>query len=260
MQAKAGQGAPSTLPVFIIGMPRSGTTLVEQILASHPQVWGGGELMHLKEAVARLSGPEGAESPFGYPELVRLLDGAQLRALGAEYCEALRAAAPPTMMTTTTRMTDKMPANFLFAGLIALVLPNARIIHVKRDPLDTCLSCFSILFLGNQPHSYDLAELGRYYRAYLHLMEHWRQVLPPGAMLEVQYEEVVADLEGQARRIVAYCGLEWDDACLDFHRTERRVWTASSVQVRQPIYRQSLGRAEAYRHWLQPLLEALGEG
>ena len=250
MRSKAGQGDPSTRPVFIIGMPRSGTTLIEQILASHPQVWGGGEMECFKEAAARLRGPDGAP---GYPEAVPFQTGEQLRALGADYCDAIRAGAPPNAL----RITDKMPANFLLAGLIPLALPNARIIHISRNPIDTCLSSFSILFLANQPHSYDLAELGRYYRAYQRLMAHWRHVLPPGVMLEVQYEEVVADLAGQARRIVAHCGLDWDETCLDFHRTQRRVWTASSVQVRQPIYRSALGRSEPYRRWLGPLLEAL---
>jgi hypothetical protein len=141
-------------------------------------------------------------------------------------------------------------------GLV--MLPNARIIHSRRDPCDTALSCFSILFARGQEYSYDLGELGRYYRAYEALMEHWRKVLPPSAMLEVQYEDVVADLEGQARRIVAYCGLEWDDACLSFHTTERPARTASATQVRQPIYRSSVGRRQGYEDLLRPFLEALG--
>src|SRR5215469_7369286 len=150
-----------------------------------------------------------------------------------------------------------MPHNFCFAGLIHLALPKARIIHARRDPVDICLSCFSNLFASDHPYAYDLAELGRCYRAYEALMEHWRQVLPPGVMLEVQYEEVTADLEGQARRIVAHCGLEWDNACLSFHQTERPVRTASPVQVRQPIYRTSIGRWRSCEHLLGPLLDAL---
>jgi hypothetical protein len=140
-----------------------------------------------------------------------------------------------------------------------VALPNARIIHTRRDPVDTCLSMFSILFTGmGLLHSYDLGELGRYYRAYEKLMAHWRDILPAGVMLEVQYEEVVDDLEQQARRIVAHCGLEWDDACLDFHKTERAVRTISHQQVRQPIYRSSVGRRRPPRELLLPLLEALG--
>ncbi len=130
-------------------------------------------------------------------------------------------------------------------------------IHARRNPVDTCLSCFSTLFAGNIPFAYDLAELGRYYKAYDALMAHWRETLPPGAMLEVAYEDVVADLEGQARRIVAHCGLEWDARCLDFHRTERRVRTASAAQVRRPIYRSSVERWRAYEPWLGPLLAEL---
>ena len=149
------------------------------------------------------------------------MGGEQLRELGASYVAAIRDLAPKA-----ERITDKMPLNFRFAGLIHLALPHARIIHVRRDPIDTCLSCFSKLFAGDQPYSYDLAELGRFYRYYEALMEHWRRVLPPGVMLEVQYEEVTDDLEGQARRLVAHCGLEWDDACLSFHQTQRPVQTA----------------------------------
>src|SRR5262249_41022057 len=144
-----------------------------------------------------------------------------------------------------------------FAGLIHLALPNARIVHARRDSMDTCLSCFSQLFTGRHPYSYDLAELGRYYRAYEALMAHWRKVLPQDIMLEVRYEEVIADIDKQARRIVAHCGLEWDDACLGFHATERPVRTASAVQVRQPIYRTSVGRWRPYEHLLGPLIEAL---
>ena len=164
----------------------------------------------------------------------------------------IKALAP-----TADRITDKMPANFQFVGLIHLALPNAAIIHTRRNPVDTCLSCFSKLFAGEQRFAYDLGDLGRYYRAYERLMAHWRSVLPEGAMLEVDYEEVVADLEGQARRIIAHCGLDWNDACLEFHKTERAVRTASVMQVRQPIYSSSVGRWRPYTHLLAPLFEAL---
>ncbi len=249
MAAKQGSGDPSPVPVFILGMPRSGTTLIEQVLASHPRVFGAGEVNDFAKAVTSFCRP-----PFtaaSLPEVVGF-GAAQLRGIGAKYVESISTAAPPV-----ERITDKMPANFQFIGLIRLALPNARIIHCRRDPLDTCLSCFSKLFTGDQPFSYDLAELGRYYRAYERLMEYWHSLLPEGAMLEVDYETVVGDLEGQARRLLDYCGLAWDDACLAFHATERPVRTASAAQVRQPIYRSSVGRWQPYRHLLAPLMEAL---
>jgi tetratricopeptide (TPR) repeat protein len=248
MRGARGHGDPSSLPVFIIGMPRSGTTLVEQILASHPQVFGAGELREFGSLASSMCGATGGE----FPETVPTLTDGQLRELGANYVQAIRRMAPAAQ-----RITDKMPANFAYAGLIHLALPNARIIHTRRDPFDTALSCFSILFAFGQDHTYDLAELGRYYRAYQRLIEHWGEVLPNGAMLEVQYEEVVDDLEAQARRIVAHCGLEWDDACLAFYKTERPVRTASVTQVRQPIYRSSVGRSRTYEDLLQPFVQAL---
>jgi hypothetical protein len=173
--------------------------------------------------------------------------------IGAAYAARLRRRAP-----AAERITDKMPGNFLHLGLLHLALPNARIIHARRNPLDTCLSCFARLFGDEQQFSYDLGELGRYYRGYAALMGHWRAALPPGAMLEVDYEKVVDDVEQQARRIVAYCGLEWDDACLRFYETKRQVHTSSASQVRQPIYRSAVGRWRPYRPWLGPLMDELG--
>ncbi len=250
MRENEGRGEPSDTPVFILGMPRSGTTLIEQILASHPKAFGAGEIAAFGYAVARLEGGPGRAVRF--PEVVSLMSGGELRRLGADYLERLRASAP-----AAERITNKTTENFRFAGLIHLALPNARIIHARRNPVDTCLSCFSTLFAGNIPYAYDLAELGRYYRAYDALMAHWRETLPPSAMLEVGYEDVVADLEGQARRILAHCGLEWDARCLDFHLTERQVRTASATQVRRPIYRSSIERWRAYEPWLAPLLAEL---
>jgi tetratricopeptide (TPR) repeat protein len=250
MTDRRGQGEPSSAPVFIVGLPRSGTTLVEQILASHPKLHGAGELTDFHDAVVRLAVREGVLQP--YPELVSNLTGPNLREIGADYLARVRGLAP-----SAERITDKMPGNFLAAGLIHLALPNARIIHTQRDPIDTCVSCFSTLFAADHPHAYDLGELGRYYRAYAALMGHWRDVLPEGIMIDVQYETLVTDFEPQARRIVAHCGLDWDDACLAFHRTQRPVRTASMVQVRQPIYQSSIGRWRPYRSWLEPLLAAL---
>lgn len=251
MRDKAGFGDPSAIPVFVVGIPRSGTTLVEQILASHSRVFGAGEIADLADTVSELVAPRRTAAIF--PEGVTGMSGAQLCELGGRYIERIAALAP-----TAARITNKMPANYSLAGLIHLALPNARIIHVRRDPVDTCLSCFSILFGGNQPQTYELGELGRHYRAYQGLMEHWRGVLPAGVLLEVQYEEVVADLKGEARRILAHCGLDWEDACLEFHQAERPVWTASANQVRQPIYRSAIGRWRPYRAMLGPLLAELG--
>lgn len=248
--AKTGGGDAAQRPVFIIGMPRSGTTLIEQILASHPMVHGAGELQAFNDVVLASGRAEGHASP--YPEFVPALDPSALRRIGARYLARLR-----DIGADGERVTDKMPSNYFFAGLIHLALPNATIIHSVRDPVDTCLSCFSKLFSSEQNHTYDLGELGRYYRRYRRLMAHWQRVLPAGRMLEVRYEDVIADLDTQARRIVAHCGLDWDDRCLAFHRTERPVHTASAIQVRQPIYPGAVGRWHAYEEFLGPLLAAL---
>ncbi|MGH6870175.1 MAG: tetratricopeptide repeat-containing sulfotransferase family protein [Rhizomicrobium sp.] len=246
-----GRGDPSGVPVFILGMPRSGSTLVEQILASHPRVVGGGELHHLNSAAKAF---RGADVRAYFPEVARHLSPAQWRDFGGRYLEKLGAPAD------AARMTDKMPANFRFIGLIRMALPGARIIHTIRDPMDTCMSCFAKLFAGSQPYTYNLAELGRYFREYSALMAHWRRALPPGAMLEVRYEDLVRSFEPEARRIVDYCGLEWDRRVLDFHRTARPVRTASVTQVRQPIYATAIGRWKSYEMMLQPLTDELSIG
>ena len=247
-----GAGDPSTLPVFIVGMPRSGTTLVEQILASHSRIRGLGERLDWPHAIARACGTPTV--PAAFARYAASWSGPELRRLGMRYLATVRREVPPH----AERVTDKLPANFQFAGLIHAALPNARIIHVRRDPVDTCLSLFSILFAGHaQPFSYDLGELGRYYRIYEKVMEHWRSVLPSGVMLELRYEDVVNDLEQQARRLVAHCGLAWDDACLAFHQTVRPVRTVSHAQARQPIYRTSVGKPRPPLELLRPLLQAL---
>jgi tetratricopeptide (TPR) repeat protein len=249
--AKAGGGETSARPIFIMGMPRSGTTLVEQLLASHPAVHGAGELKTFNDVVLTVHGPDGNTIP--YPDFVPALNEQSMRSIGAEYIKRLGALAPEGK-----HVTDKMPSNYYFAGLIHLALPNAAIIHTMRNPVDTCVSCFSKLFTAEQNHTYDLGEIGRYYARYHRLMEHWRRVLPPGRILDVSYEDVVADLERQTRRILAHCGLPWDENCLAFHKTKRPIRTASATQVRQPIYKTAIGRWRAYEEFLEPLLTELG--
>jgi tetratricopeptide (TPR) repeat protein len=248
--AKSGSGDPSAMPIFVIGMPRSGTTLVEQIIASHAAVHGAGELQTLNDIVLTVRAADGTTIP--YPDFVPGLDATACKQIGARYAGRLRE------FSSKAHVTDKMPANHLFAGLIHLALPNAKIIHTIRNPVDTCVSCFSKLFTAEQNFSYDLAELGRYYRHYERLMAHWRRVLPAGRILDVKYEDVVGDLEGQARRVIAHCALPWDERCLSFHKTGRPVRTASATQVRQPIYRSAVGRWRAYEKHLGPLLSAIG--
>ena len=251
IEAKAG-GFDSTLPVFVVGMPRSGTTLIEQILASHPGVHGAGELDDFSRLADRMRDAGG--NALRYPDDMAAVTAGQLRELGNAYAEGLRARAPDAK-----RVTDKMPGNFVFLGLVHLALPHARIIHVMRDPRDTCLSCYSKLFSAPQDFTYDLGELGRYYCKYTELMDHWRAVLPKGRVLDIRYEDVIADLETSARRIVGHCGLDWDPACIAFHKARRPVRTASASQVRRPIYRTSEGRWRAYQNHLGPLLTALGD-
>jgi tetratricopeptide (TPR) repeat protein len=229
LERLAGQGANSSRPIFVLGMPRSGTSLVEQILASHPDIYGAGELPHIQKLAHRLGDFPAALAP------------AQLAPLGSGQ----------------RHVVDKMPANFFYAGLIRLILPEARNIHCRRDPADTCLSCYSKLFTKGQLFSYDQTELGRYHRDYQSLAVHWRAVLPETHFCEVDYEAVVADLEGEARRMLDFLGLPWDPTCLEFHRTERPVHTASVNQVRKPVYRSSAGRWRQHAQNLRPLLEAL---
>lgn len=250
----SGAGHPSEAPVFVIGMPRSGTSLVEQILASHADVHGAGELQTLRQLVPGVSRLEPEPCPPLYPALLSRFSPMDLTRLGLEYVGRVCEQHPQKK-----RVIDKMPVNFLYAGLIHLILPNARIIHCRRDPVDTCLSCYLRTFTGEVVFSYDLSELGHYYRHYSALMDHWRALLPARCYLEVHYEDIVADLEREARRMVEFCGLPWDEACLSFHQTDRPVRTASAAEVRQPIYRTSVGRWRPYGRHLAPLIAALAE-
>jgi tetratricopeptide (TPR) repeat protein len=223
--------------VFIVGMPRSGTTLAEQILASHPQVFGAGELPFWGDAAGAEAAPESGEDAEG-----------SIAALGERYLQLL-----DQLSSGAARVVDKMPANFLALGLIHSALPQARVIHMRRDPRDTCLSIYFQHFKTGITYANDLGDLAMHYRQYQRLMEHWRQVLPASALLEVPYEELVADQEGWSRRMVEFIGLPWDAACLDFHRMERSVMTASKWQVRQRISSASVGRWRHYLEFLGPL-------
>jgi Flp pilus assembly protein TadD len=245
----AGIGDASAKPVFVIGMPRSGTTLVEQILASHPSVFGAGELSHIGDATSAINNSNGV---FQFPEYIPRLPPNIYASFGARYVAEVSALAPQARF-----IVDKMPTNFLFAGLIHLALPNARIIHVMRDPLDNCLSCFSKLFAVGHEHTYDLGELGRYYCHYRELMNHWRAVLPERRIFDIRYEDVVADLEGETRRLLAHLGLDFDPRCLAFHETRRPVRTASATQVRRPLYGEAVGRAAPFLRHLEPLTAIL---
>ena len=233
-------------PIFIVGMPRSGTSLIEQILASHPGIHGAGELTDLHAVLHALDGSGGA-----YPEIAATLSDAALQQLGAAYLERAWRHAPQA-----SHITDKLPANFLHLGMLRRMLPQAKIIHAMRDPMDSCFSCYARLFEdGNLDFSYDLGSVGRYYVRYIELMRHWHRVLPPGSVLDLRYEAMVADTEAQARRLLDHLGLPWDARCLDFHRNPRAVRTASIAQVRKPIYRSSVARWQHFEAQLGPLLE-----
>lgn len=251
-RADAG-GSPSEQPVFIVGMPRSGTSLVEQVIASHGEAFGAGERPDINRLSHGLPALIGAGDPF--PECVARLDGASTERLAAEYLAALSGLAPEA--GEARRITDKMPGNFLHLGLIAVLFPRARVVHCRRDPMDTCLSCYFQNFVAEHEYAYDLSDLGAYYREYERLMVHWRETLPL-PMFEVAYEDLIADQERVSRELIAFCGLEWDDACLRFHETERPVRTASYWQVRQPIYGSSVERWRNYDAHLAPLRRALG--
>jgi tetratricopeptide (TPR) repeat protein len=247
IRARQGGGERSAIPVFIVGMTRSGTTLIEQILASHPQVVGTGELPLLDQVTGSIQ--KLIPGAPAFPDMMLQMSPAHFRALGSLYLDRMLERAP-----SADRITDKMTVNFLFVGLIHLALPDATIIHAVRDPADTCTSCFATHFTNGNEHAYDLGELGRYYRHYRELMAHWHDVLPPGRIVDVHYEELVADVENVARRIISRCGLDWDPRCLDFHRTERPIRTASATQVRKPIHGNSVKRWRKYEAFLGPLL------
>jgi len=240
-----GGGSSASDPIFIVGLPRSGSTLIEQILASHSAVEGTQELADLPRIVAELE---------GYPQILRRLAAEDFRRLGERYLRDTRAYRT----ASRKRFIDKMPNNFRHIGLIHLMLPNATIIDARREPMACCFSNFKQLFAHGQTFTYDLDDIARYYRTYLELMRHWDGVLP-GRILRVHYEDLVNDLEGSVRGLLEHCGLELEPACLAFHQTARSVRTASSEQVRQPIYRDALEQWRHYERWLAPLRDALGD-
>jgi tetratricopeptide (TPR) repeat protein len=249
--AHAGSSDPSAVPIFIVGLPRSGSTLVEQILASHPRVEGTMELPFIINIANEFD--DLAPGRDGYPETVRNASAAQLSALGARYL-----AQTKPLRRGRERFTDKLPNNFSHVGLIHAILPNATVIDARRHPMDACFSTFKQHFAEGQTFSYDLEDLGRYYRCYLSLMDHWDSVLP-GKVLHVQYEELVRDPEGNIRRLLEHCRLPFEPACLSFHETQRSVRTASAEQVRQPIYTTGVGYWRYFEKELEPLRSALGD-
>ena len=240
--ARQDFGDGSELPVFVVGMPRSGTTLVEQIAASHPAVFGAGE----RDDIGAIAGAH-------FPKRATELDAMSAGDLAQAHLERIRGPAGAAL-----RMTDKTPVNFLYLGLIAVLFPGARVIHFRRAARDVCLSCYFQNFAAGLPWTTDLKDLGGYHRAYRRIMDHWRRVLPL-AMLDVDYEDLVAAPDKGSRRIIDFLGLPWDDACLAFHNSRRTVRSAANWQVRRPVYATSVGRWKAYEPWLEPLLDALDE-
>jgi len=247
-QKHSNSGCEDTTPIFIVGMPRSGTTLTEQILSSHPQVFGAGELADIRKLVVGITADTGYNK---FPQFAEQLGDNDLSQMGLDYINGLRKRD-----SSVERITDKMPHNFLHVGMIRLMLPNAKVIHCRRDPIDNCLSIFKQNFGGVHKYAYEQTELGGYHLLYQDLMEHWGSVLP-GFMFELQYEDMVADQEGMTRKLLEFCDLPWDDNCLQFHKSERTVKTASYTQVRKKIYSDSVELWRRYEQELQPLITAL---
>jgi tetratricopeptide (TPR) repeat protein len=246
-------GSPASDPIFIVGLPRSGSTLIEQILASHSRIEGTQELATIQQIVTRLRGRDPDLDDSRYPQVLTELSQDDCRQLGELYLQATR-----EYRRGKPYFIDKMPNNFRHLGLIHLILPNAKVIDARREPMACCFSNFKQLFARGQEFTYSIEDIARYYRTYLDLMRHWEQVLP-GCILRVQHEDLVDDLAGNVRRMLDFCGLEFEPQCLEFYKTERSVRTASSEQVRQPIFREGLDQWKNFEPWLGPLREALGD-
>jgi len=253
LKARAGQGSAAPDPIFVIGLPRSGSTLLEQILASHSQIEGTMELPDIAHIARDLGEKKLKSETSKYPDVLADLPAEQLKALGELYLQGTRVQR----RTDKPLFIDKMPNNWIHVGLIALILPNAKIIDARRHAMATCFSAFKQHFARGQGFTYDLAELGRYYRDYLDLMAHF-DAIAPGRIHRVHYEALVGDTETEVRKALTYCGLPFEPACLEFYATERPVRTASSEQVRRPIFRDGLDQWRNYEHWLGPLKQALG--
>jgi tetratricopeptide (TPR) repeat protein len=252
VEANRGSGTKAADPIFIVGLPRSGSTLLEQILASHSQVDGTMELPNILSLAQKLRRGEVLSGTSHYPSVLKTMDSDTLEGFGETYINDTRVHRGKAPF-----FIDKMPNNFRHIGLISLILPNAKIIDARRHPMGCCFSAFKQLFHEGQEFSYGLDEVGTYYKDYVELMDHWDKVLP-GKVLRVQYEDVVADLDTQVRRILDYCGLDFEDSCISFHETERSVRTPSSEQVRQPIYQSGVDQWKNFEANLEPLKKALG--
>lgn len=251
--SRRGAGCPSAEPIFIVGLPRAGSTLLEQILASHSQVEGTMELADIPRLVQELQGRAHDDANPPYPGVLTQLPATTLSRMGERYLAESRLYRT----TDKARFIDKNPNNFRHLGLIHLMLPNARIIDARRDAMACCFSNFKQLFASGQQFTYSMEHIARYYRSYVELMNHWNRVLP-GRILTVRHEDVVNNLENSVRLILDFCGLEFEPSCLEFHRTDRAIHTASSEQVRRPIYREGLEQWRHFEPWLGPLREALG--
>jgi tetratricopeptide (TPR) repeat protein len=251
-EARRGHGSPSSEPIFIVGLPRAGSTLLEQILASHSRVEGTMELPDILRYVGELQGRQPDQGNPRYPAVLGELSSTDFAKFGERYLADTR-----IYRTGKPRFIDKMPNNFRHIGLIHLILPNARIIDARRDAMACCFSNFKQLFAAGQEFTYSIEDIARYYRHYVELMRHWDHALP-GKVLRVQHEDVVQDLEHNVRRILDFCELDFEPACLEFYKTERSVRTASSEQVRQPIYKEGLDQWRNFEPWLGALKSALG--
>lgn len=250
--SREGCGSDSAAPIFIVGLPRAGSTLVEQILASHSQVEGTSELAEIPQLVLRLSGRELRDRESRYPGVLTELTKEEVRRFGDSYIADTR-----VYRNGRPFFIDKMPNNFRHLGLIHSILPKAKIIDARRDAMACCFSNYKQLYAAGQEFTYDLEEIGRYYKCYVELMEHWNRALP-GKVLRMQYEDLVTDLEGNVRKLLEFCGLEFEPQCLEFHKTRRSVRTASSEQVRQPIFTQGIDQWRNFEPWLGPLKASLG--
>jgi Sulfotransferase family len=251
--ASAPEDGDHGAPIFIVGLPRSGSTLVERILASHSGVRAGGELPHFALGVVAAAAAVAGQSrgPVSRRDLVRLSGGIDFESLGRDYLRRVRTAG-----IAAQRFTDKMPLNYLYCGLIRRALPRAHIVHVRRRPMAACYAIFKKLFQDGYPFSYDLCELGRYYIAYRRLMHHWQATLP-GSIHELSYEALIGDQRRETQRLLAFCGLDWQEACMQFHSNRAPATTASAVQVRRPLYDTAVSQWRNYARQLEPLRRQL---